>query len=321
MAFGAGFLVAAARKALFAMRRRCAWLGIRDPALQCKLFDTLVLPILSYGCEVWGVNPKIGEAAELLHRDFLKRLLGVRKSTMNEIVLAELGRFPLQFHFWQQILRFHHRALALGKSRLVKLAFLEGATLAPDHEFLFRNKKCWQAELDKCLRDHLLRSEHTGQVIFQKFDVAHVIAQGKLHYIDRVRMDHEHPSLKLYVTLHDEYSYAAYLSAMKCWSNRRLLSRFRSGCHGLRVDTGRWEGNVHLDRGDRLCLVCNSSQAVEDEQHFLFDCPAYAPVRVQSADLFQQVCTVADFLSKTEPNARGGFIRNWVSLRSRILNE
>ena len=37
---------------------------VRDPALQCKLFDTLVLPILSYGCEVWGVDTKCGAAAE-----------------------------------------------------------------------------------------------------------------------------------------------------------------------------------------------------------------------------------------------------------------
>ena len=67
-----------AKKALFAMRRRCALLGIRDPALKCKLFDTLVLPILSYGCEVWGVDTKCGAAPEALHRDFLRRLLGVR---------------------------------------------------------------------------------------------------------------------------------------------------------------------------------------------------------------------------------------------------
>ena len=205
---------------------------------------------------------------------------------MHELVLAELGRFSLQFHFWQQVLRFHHRALAPGKSRLVKLAFLEGVTLEPDAKCLFRDKKCWQAELDKCLNDHLLRSKHTGQVIFKTFDAPQVIAQGKLHFIECVQMDHEHPSLKLYVTLHDEYNYAAYLSAMKCWSNRRLLSRFRSGCHGLHVDTGQWEGNVHRDWGDRLCLVCNSSQAVEDEQPFFFCCPAYASLRVQSADLF-----------------------------------
>ena len=56
LTFGTDALVATAKKALFAMRRRCALLGIRDPALQCKLFDTLLLPILSYGCEVWGVG-------------------------------------------------------------------------------------------------------------------------------------------------------------------------------------------------------------------------------------------------------------------------
>ena len=37
MTFGASFLVAGARKAMFAMRRRCALLSIRDPAMQCKL--------------------------------------------------------------------------------------------------------------------------------------------------------------------------------------------------------------------------------------------------------------------------------------------
>ena len=67
-----------------------------------KLFDTLVLPILSFGCKVWGVDTKCGAAAEALHRDFLRRLLGVRKSTANHMVLAELGRFPLQVHFWQR---------------------------------------------------------------------------------------------------------------------------------------------------------------------------------------------------------------------------
>ena len=62
--FGTSFLVAATRKAMFAMQRRCALvkvlLGIRDPGMQCKLFDTLVLPILSYACEVWAVNPSAG---------------------------------------------------------------------------------------------------------------------------------------------------------------------------------------------------------------------------------------------------------------------
>ena len=76
--FGTDALVATARKALFAVRQRCALLGIQDPALQCKLFDTLVLPILSYGCEVWGLDTDaklLRCNSRSLHRDFLRRLL------------------------------------------------------------------------------------------------------------------------------------------------------------------------------------------------------------------------------------------------------
>ena len=128
-----------------------------------------------------------------------------------------------------------------------------------------------------------------------------------------------HSSLLLYRTLQPEYQYARYLSEVKCSSNRRLMSRFRSGCHGLRVDTGRWEDSVHLNRKDRLCLVCRSSQQVEDEHHFLFDCPAYSSIRASHASLFQCACSVSDFFDSCEANACGGFIRNCFSLRSNIL--
>ena len=76
----------------------------------------------------------------------------------------------------------------------------------------------------------------------------------------------------LYRTMQPEYKSAEYLSVVKCASNRRLISRFETGCHGLRVDTGRWADGVHLDRTDRLCLVCKSLDCVEEEQHFVFDC-------------------------------------------------
>ena len=52
MKIGTAFLVAAARKALFAMRRLSLLLGLRDPAKQCKLFDIL-------DREVWGVSSSV----------------------------------------------------------------------------------------------------------------------------------------------------------------------------------------------------------------------------------------------------------------------
>ena len=69
----------------------------------------------------------------------------------------------------------------------------------------------------------------------------------------------------------------------------------------------------------RLCLVCRSSQQVEDEHHYLFDCPAYSCIRASHANLFQCACSVSDLFDSCEANACGEFIRNCFSLRSSIL--
>ena len=59
---------------------------------------------------------------------------------------------------------------------------------------------------------------------------------------------------------------------------KRLLTRFRGGATGLRVDTGRWQmyrtqsGWKALPRHRRKCPLCFS--AVEDHRHVLCDCPA-----------------------------------------------
>ena len=56
LAHGISQLVSAAKKVMHSMNRRCALVPISDPELLCKLFDSLVLPILSYASEVWGVD-------------------------------------------------------------------------------------------------------------------------------------------------------------------------------------------------------------------------------------------------------------------------
>jgi len=87
-------LVATKQRAVFALRRRCADLKINDLAIVCQLFDALVKPVLSYGCELWVDEPAT-KSLEAIHRSFLKSLLGVNDTTPSRIVLAEFGRFPL----------------------------------------------------------------------------------------------------------------------------------------------------------------------------------------------------------------------------------
>ncbi len=171
MAYGVEYLVAAGKKAVHAMRRRCISLHLSDPATICKLFDILVLPILSYTCEVWAV--KVGATAELVHRQFLKQLLGVRKSTTNQIVLAEFGRFPLQIHFWQQILRYHNRVRALPNSRLDKLALIDGFWDSnPPHrvEALSGN---WRSDVRR------ITDTHGQQILYDELDIPSLLSEKK----------------------------------------------------------------------------------------------------------------------------------------------
>ena len=46
---------------------------------KCKLFDTLVGSILNFGSEVWGMNE--ASDIELIDTKFLRRILGVKRST------------------------------------------------------------------------------------------------------------------------------------------------------------------------------------------------------------------------------------------------
>ena len=70
-------LLAAARKALFGLKQRCMELHITDARLQCSLFNTLVRPILSYGCEVWAVEADHKDLKQIegLHIEFLRSIL------------------------------------------------------------------------------------------------------------------------------------------------------------------------------------------------------------------------------------------------------
>jgi hypothetical protein len=86
-------LAMSGKKAVFALRRRCAELHIFDPALQCQLFDTLVKPVLSYGCEIWS-DHMAREQLEVVHRAFLKSLLGLALQHPVTSCWQSLAGFP-----------------------------------------------------------------------------------------------------------------------------------------------------------------------------------------------------------------------------------
>jgi len=69
-----------------------------------KIFDTLVSPILLYGCEVIGFEKN--DNIEKVNLQFLKNILRVRTTTPNYLVYGELGRFLLAIDIKCRMLTF-----------------------------------------------------------------------------------------------------------------------------------------------------------------------------------------------------------------------
>jgi len=73
----------------------------------------LVVPIITYGCEVWGIYDlcKVDE----LHYKFCNFILSVCLQTSNAAVLGDLGRLPLSLICKQRTLKFFSSVKLYGE--------------------------------------------------------------------------------------------------------------------------------------------------------------------------------------------------------------
>ena len=82
--------IAQANRAMFKLRTIAVSLNL-PVKTQCELYDRIVVPVLIYGCEVWGT--KHIDKIEIFHRRFMKQLLKLPRSTAKCMLYGELGRF------------------------------------------------------------------------------------------------------------------------------------------------------------------------------------------------------------------------------------
>lgn len=88
------------RKAMFAFRKNIRGMILNHETL-LSLFDCYVGGIINYASEIWGSHK--GNNVEKLHLDFCKQTLGVKRSSFNAAVYAELDfRLRTARSLWEE---------------------------------------------------------------------------------------------------------------------------------------------------------------------------------------------------------------------------
>ena len=95
-----------------------------------RIFETMIVPILSYNAEVLGVYNKHDfehwdkPPNEKAHLRFCKSYLALNKRASNLGCRAEMGRLPTIIAIDKQILKYWYRLSKLSENSMVKQAFV-----------------------------------------------------------------------------------------------------------------------------------------------------------------------------------------------------
>ncbi|KAL4521613.1 hypothetical protein Ndes2437B_g07817 [Nannochloris sp. 'desiccata'] len=144
-------------------RYQCSRLGLTNPGVQVSLLNALVRSTMEYGIEVWGpdyLNKAAAltgnDPAEVLHRHFLRRLLGVRPNTPNLIIYSEFGRYPLRYHWNKRIYAYYQRLTKLtaeGHRFILAAALRDNMQLATTQQAagIGYSQQAWVGKVSECL--------------------------------------------------------------------------------------------------------------------------------------------------------------------------
>ncbi len=304
---------AAGAAAVHATRRRCAELGLRGAPVQLHLFNTMVLPALSYGAEVW--SPQLlaagGQCAGTrVQHAFLRQLLGVRQSTPGLVLLAETGQRPVAARWAAQLGRFWNSALDAPEGSLVRRALLDSSALASEAAGARLARQPWaqqvaaalgtwgaEVSVDQPQPVHVPGLVEAGAAAVR---VQLAAAQGTraVQYVAATGADGARDMPR-------------YLRTLEHRGRWRELAQLRTGSHWLAEETGRWQ---QQQRAQRVCPHCAAAgeEHVQDAAHAIFHCPHNADLRAHYPQLFTPAHTASlySFFTFPDPVQLSSFCRS-----------
>ena len=268
---GIDMILTKSQRALFSLKTIFHRNPEMDIRTKINLFNTLVIPVLTYGCEVWGFCK--AEQLERFYLGFFKSILCVRKTIPSSFIYNELGIFPLSITRQIRLIKYWLRITKMSNKNPVKIVYNELMKIQESNE----NVQNWTS----LLKDLLFKngfgnvwieqnvSDPKSFLIAFETRIKDIFVQNNNTLIQDVS---EH---RLFRHIDHPHILASYLSFISEDYVRIALSRLRLGSHNLMIERGRWEKPKRLFR-NRLCEVCNE---IEDEYHVIFKCSRYSDIR------------------------------------------
>ena len=234
----------------------------------CTMFDSMVIPAMTYGGEIWGFGECTG--IERVQVKFGKLLLGLPDSVPNCVPGIELGRSDIKCILLQKAITYWIKLKAMDSSRYPFKCY------QLQLRWVQQERDCWALKIKK----KLLYGIGMGEVwlfgagntnIFLKHfkqRISNIKNQEMLGKVQETSM------LRIYKLIKTNFGEEPYIRKAKTVCIRKSLAKLRGSGLYINVHIGRRQ-NIPYE--ERVCVNC--SKCIEDEYHVLFECPLYNNIR------------------------------------------
>ena len=285
--------------------KRSITFSVLAPEILMKIFDLLIVPIATYCHQIWlpetswvklsktnlpDLKTVAADPLERLHLLFMKLSLGVWKKASNCVLWGDTGRLPLSFALKRSVLRYFSRVSKMSTDHPDDQ---ETATPLLVHAFQEQS----DLNMDWYRNIALFTSKHGENTFLESWEDSRE-SNRKLGFYNEIKTSFGNEPFLILDREHVGF-----------------ISKIRSSTHPLNIERGRFShyrlGPMSLER-ERLCPACNTNvlsdleglmelpffePIVENEAHFLLDCPLYEDLRTR-------------FLVLQEPRLRVVHLRN-----------
>ena len=230
-----------------------------------KLFNSCVVPILDYGASVWGT--KQFQSIDNVQHRALRYFLGVHRFTPILALYGDSGWLPSLYRRWICVLRYWNRLLSMDNNRLTKRVFDDDYRQCRDN---------WSSEVRKIMGNLNLLDNFNARTTVPLSE-----AKALINDFYKNKWVHDVQSvakLRTYRLFKTDFKCEEYLVLNLDKNERSSLCQLRFGILPLRIETGRYVGEPV---NSRICRFCNNN-SVEDERHFLLECPEYDSIRLNA---------------------------------------